>query len=103
MLSVERQILEVLGHHERITNYLGPSHEPNGLLFMEASHGDLQQHLDDYFPTIDLNVHLRWCLEAAEAIEYIHSKGVLHRGIAPANFLLHQDSLQLCGFADSHC
>lgn len=48
-------------------------------------------------------------LQAAEAIAYIHSKGVIHSDLRPENFLLHASEdnkdpdLLLCDFGGSYC
>lgn len=82
LLRVEERILQELGDHPRITRsvasllllrsrkcwvflvfrYLGPSRDPDarGLLFEEASHGDLQRYLDDPKSRINHKLRLRW-------------------------------------------
>ncbi|KAI1476853.1 hypothetical protein K445DRAFT_78767 [Daldinia sp. EC12] len=47
---VGREILEALGKHPRIVNYLGWQDNaglPQGLLLTEANHGNLQRYLDE--------------------------------------------------------
>jgi serine/threonine protein kinase len=51
---------------------------------------------------------MKWCTQAAEAIHYIHTKGVIHSDLRPENYLLHTDSngifnLYLCDFGGSTC
>ena len=90
-------------------SYLGISQQPLGLLFIEANCGDLQQYLDNHTDTISEDLRLTWCLQAAEAIAYIHSREVIHSDIRPENFLLHvhlpntYPDLLLCDFGGSHC
>ena len=53
-------------------------------------------------------MRLKWCFQAAEAVQFIHQKGVIHSDLRPENFLLHalqEDglSLQLCDFGGSTC
>lgn len=123
--EVEEQLLDILGMHPRIiryassnpsysvqmfinlySRYIGVSKEPRGLLFTEASDGNLQAYIDRHNDTIDLSLRLKWCLQAAEAVHYIHQKGVIHSDLRPENFLLHSDSenkldLLLCDFGGS--
>ncbi|KAJ5925839.1 hypothetical protein N7454_007349 [Penicillium verhagenii] len=104
--EVEERILEILGAHPRVTLYIGISEEPRGLLFREASDGNLQAYIDQHNDNIDLPLRLKWCLQAAEAVHYIHQKGVIHSDLRPENFLLHSDSkskldLLLCDFGGS--
>ncbi|KAJ5087750.1 hypothetical protein N7456_011366 [Penicillium angulare] len=108
--EVEAKILDLLGTHIRIIHYLGISDDPRGLLFEEAtgSHGNLQTYIDQHqhHHDITLTLRLEWCLQAAEAIQYIHRKDVIHSDLRPENFLLHSDSkenlnLVLCDFGGS--
>jgi serine/threonine protein kinase len=89
---------------------MGVSEDPHGLLFREASDGNLQAYIDQHSTTgtINLSLRLKWCCQAAEAIQYIHKKGVIHSDLRPENFLLHSDSeskskldLLLCDFGGS--
>ena len=51
--------------------------------------GNLQQYLERYRPGEDKR--FRWCHQLAEAMKYIHSKGITHRDIKPANILIDSD------------
>ncbi|RSL60326.1 hypothetical protein CEP54_006827 [Fusarium duplospermum] len=78
-----------------------------GILLAEASHGNLQAYLDSH-PSTGLGQRLTWCLQVAEAIDYIHSRGVVHSDLRPANILVHETrpgarDLQLCDFGGSVC
>lgn len=57
----------------------------------------LRNHQDE---TIDLPLRLKWRSQAAEALSFVHQKGVVHAEVRPPNFLLHGDNLDLilCGF-----
>ncbi|OAA66808.1 Protein kinase-like domain protein [Niveomyces insectorum RCEF 264] len=93
--AVERQILEHLGDHPRIVRYLGQSpDDPRALLLGEASHSDLQTYLDKHPEPPPPGQALRWCRQAAEAVAYIHSRGVLHCDLRPANLLVERDAYQ---------
>ena len=75
-------------------------------MFAEASDGNLQAYIDQHNDTIDLSLRLKWRSQAAEAIQYIHQKAVIHSDLRPENFLLHTDSgnkldLLLCDFGGS--
>src|SRR6266700_2530819 len=73
---------------------------------VEASGGNPQTYIDSHNQSINLSLHLKWCLQAAEAIQCIHQKRVIHFGLQPENYLLHTDStgilsLFLCGLGGS--
>jgi hypothetical protein len=90
-------------------SFLGTSKEPKGLLFTEANQGDLQNYLDTHKDDISEDLRLKWCLQAAEAIAYLHSKGVIHSDLRPSNYLLHASNddsnpdLLLSDFGGSYC
>ncbi|KAG5808352.1 hypothetical protein H9Q74_006366 [Fusarium xylarioides] len=102
---VEGEILKVLGDHPRIVKFLG-RFDPEGFKFAEADKGNLQQYIDNWFPTMTLKIRSAWCLQATEAIAYLHSKGVIHSDLRPENYLLYscpdgRVDLRLCDFGGS--
>ncbi|SPQ22331.1 03c5b672-0cb1-4235-902a-289b7c164780 [Thermothielavioides terrestris] len=104
--SVERQILERLGHHPRIVRYLGM--QGNGILLGEASHGNLQTYIDQHHASTSVEQRLLWCRQLAEAIAFIHSRGVIHSDLRPGNILVHETvpgarDLLLADFGGSVC
>jgi serine/threonine protein kinase len=77
-----------------ISNWLFPrfkgvSDDPFGLLFAEPSDRNLQNYIDQHYANIDTSLRFKWRTQAAEAIEFIHQKGVIHSDLQPENFLLH--------------
>lgn len=81
-------------------------YDPRGLKFAEANQGSLQQYIDNRFHELRPGTQILWCLQAAEAIAYIHSKGVIHSDLRPANFVLHLQTsgrlnIYLCDFGGS--
>ena len=51
--------------------------------------GNLQQYLERFRPGEEKR--FKWCHQLAEAMHYIHSKGITHRDIKPANILIDSD------------
>ncbi|KAL4913981.1 kinase-like domain-containing protein [Aspergillus aurantiobrunneus] len=86
--QVEEQILQILGLHPRIVPFL-------------ANGGNLQAFLDQHIGTTSAALRLKWCLQAAEAVCFIHQKGVIHSDLQVENFLLHNNDLLLCDFGGS--
>ncbi|KID83975.1 Protein kinase-like domain protein [Metarhizium guizhouense ARSEF 977] len=107
--SIEEQILSKLGKHPRIVRLLGARTEfPTGLLFAEASHGNLQSFLHQHGNEIAPSLRHRWFIQAIESIVFVHSKGVIHSDLRPENFLVHGTlplslDLWLCDFGGSTC
>lgn len=86
--------------------FKGISEDPFGFLFAEASDGNLQDYIDEHHATIGMDLRFKWRTQAAQAIEFIHQKGVIHSDLRPENFLLHSTptaklDLLLCDFGGS--
>ncbi|KAJ5111753.1 hypothetical protein NUU61_001383 [Penicillium alfredii] len=101
--EVEERLLQILGLHPRIIEFKGVSDDPFGLLFTEASDGNLQNYIDQHHASIDMSLRFKWRTQAAEAIQFIYQKGVIHSDLRPENFLLHtvagnEVDLLLCDF-----
>ena len=77
------------------------------MLFAEASHGNLQQYLDQNKEPTSLPVRKRWCVQATEGVQYLHCNGVIHSDLRPENCLLHRSEtsldILLCDFGGSMC
>ncbi|OIW27907.1 kinase-like protein [Coniochaeta ligniaria NRRL 30616] len=104
--AVEEPILRRLGDHPRIVQYLGQRDQ--GFLLSEASHGNLQAYISAHNSSITPCLRKKWCRQAAEAVSYIHSRGVVHSDMRPENFLVHESSpgcldLLLCDFGGARC
>jgi serine/threonine protein kinase len=66
-----------------------------------CANGDLFSYLKNY-GKLELNVAQHYLAEIINAIEYIHSKGIIHGDIKPENILLnHQNHLMLTDFGTS--
>lgn len=90
-LDVEEQILEILGQHHRIINFKG-KHE-DGLLLESMTNGSVADYLYSANPRLSIKERLKWTLQAAEAVAYIHKKGVLHCDVGVGKLLLDKDSI----------
>jgi serine/threonine protein kinase len=90
-LEVERQAYERLGSHPRIPVLLGSQQDA---IILERLQCTLRHRLLDLRSRQErpatLEV-LRWALQTAEAIQYIHSRGVKQVDIGTYNVLLDQD------------
>ncbi|KAK6225183.1 hypothetical protein QIS74_01230 [Colletotrichum tabaci] len=90
-LEVEKQLLEAVGHHDRIIKFKGSS--AVGLYLERAVKGNIYQYLVESTnpspPTI--RQRLSWCREATEAVVHVHSRNIIHCDIQPTNLLLDED------------
>jgi serine/threonine protein kinase len=84
-LEVEKTIYDALGCHDRIVRCLGLTN--HGLKLEFASNGSVSYRLSQD-PTLSSALRLKWCLQAAEAVAFLHSKGVIHCDLHINNLLL---------------
>lgn len=101
-IEIECKIYQCLGQHPRITKFLRVY---DGMLVLERPQHPLRQRLLDLRKENRLPVTqdaLRWALQIAEGLQYIHSRGVRQVDIGPANVLLDwADNAKLSDFAGS--
>ncbi|KAJ8103167.1 kinase-like domain-containing protein [Lipomyces tetrasporus] len=94
---LERKIYRVLGKHDRVVTRYWDSED--GICLEYMHHGSLRDYMlrDNVF--ISEEIKFRWIVQATEAVEFIHSRLVVHADISPRNFLLDRDlNLKICDF-----
>ncbi|EEU39760.1 uncharacterized protein NECHADRAFT_79577 [Fusarium vanettenii 77-13-4] len=84
-LQIEEKILKRIGRHERIVSVKG-RHE-DGLLLEYMPNGSVQRYLVSH-PDTSLGQRLKWALQAAEGLTFVHSNQVVHCDITTGNLLL---------------
>jgi serine/threonine protein kinase len=80
-----------VGDHPRIIASYGLTE--HGLILAYARNGSLYEYIDSK-PSIFLWQRLQWCRQAAEAVEHIHQRNIIHCDVNLRNFLL-DDNLDL--------
>ncbi|KAI9892155.1 MAG: hypothetical protein M1814_001861 [Vezdaea aestivalis] len=96
-LRVEEQIYKTLGHHDRIVGFKG-QHD-DGILLEYMPNGSVADYLHQFGSQTSIRQKLKWALQAAEAVAYIHRKDVIHCDISVGNVLLGKDlDAKLCDF-----
>lgn len=99
-VRIEAKILSVLGRHPRIAQSKGLTKD--GLLLQFAPNGDVHDYLIAH-PETSLERRLAWCIQATEAVAYIHSKRTFHCDIRHDNLLLDANlDLKLADFQGQH-
>ena len=89
-LEIEKKLFEIVGPHERIIRLKGFS--DGGLYLERAVNGTLAHYLlESDNPPPSILQRISWCREAAEAVAWVHARGVLHCDIQPTNFLLDEE------------
>ncbi|KAK1048042.1 hypothetical protein LTR74_017618 [Friedmanniomyces endolithicus] len=90
--EVEAEIYKALGHHPRITGFLG--WVKHGLKLQRGS------RLTEYLDTIDEPVlKLQWARQTGEGLSFLHSRRVVHCDLQPDNLLLDDGiNIKICDF-----
>ncbi|RDA90459.1 hypothetical protein CP533_3935 [Ophiocordyceps camponoti-saundersi (nom. inval.)] len=98
----EHQLLNIVGPHARIIASKGLTE--HGLYLELAENGNMLDYLvESKQPDPSLQQRLAWCREIAEAVEYVHSKRVIHCGINPLTVLIDKDyHIKLSDFQGRH-
>ncbi len=88
------------GRPTTILTYLGPSLDDRGILLEYAENGNVEEYLQRRKPLEGVLLH--WSRQAAEALDFCHSKQVLHGDIRCSNLLLDRHlNLKLADFTGS--
>jgi serine/threonine protein kinase len=101
-IDTKDKIFSALGHHNRLVKYFGKNDK--GLRFELAQEGSVKNYLAEMRASqVPLNLRLKWSRQAAEAVDSIHSKRVIHCDIHTNNFLLNSDlDIKLCDFQGTY-
>jgi len=95
----EAEIYQLLGHHDRLVKMI--RHTDEGLFLEYMVNRDLKTYLQNH-QDISTDQRLRWACEAAEGLQLLHSKNIIHCDTKPRNFLLDVDlNLKIIDFAGS--
>ncbi|KJZ75962.1 hypothetical protein HIM_04786 [Hirsutella minnesotensis 3608] len=109
--DIERKSRQNLEHEYNVYRFIGSSpfvpklidwdSKCKTLVLEDYAKGDLETFVRNS-SSIDINTRRRWALQAAQALDSLHSIGVTHHDITPRNFLLNDDmNLRICDFAGS--
>jgi serine/threonine protein kinase len=92
-LKLEAKIYEAVGPHPRIIGFR--KFDPEAGIYLERAHnGSIENYLwagpgPHHNP--DPATRLRWCIEAAEGVAFLHARHVIHCDIRVGNLLLTSD------------
>uniref|UniRef100_A0A336M8G1 CSON013560 protein n=1 Tax=Culicoides sonorensis TaxID=179676 RepID=A0A336M8G1_CULSO len=104
----EIKILKLLQNNEYIIKYFASevikeNDHKFGYIVMELGQSDLYQHLRTRKEDIPLYELGTWFNEMIHALRVIHSHGIIHSDLKPANFIIVNGHLKLADFGISMC
>lgn len=102
-MAIEAQIYERLGAHPRLVQFKHWDPVGHVLTLEFMPNGNLKEYVRKHGQQgISASQRQRWVMEAAEAVELLHSHNVVQGDVGPHNFLLDIDlSLKICDFGGS--
>ncbi|KAL0714048.1 hypothetical protein Bca4012_021026 [Brassica carinata] len=79
--------------HDSIVKFVGACIEPQMMIVTELLEGGTLQNLlwESRPKTLDLKMSLSYALDISRAMEFLHSKGLIHRDLKPKNVLVTSD------------
>lgn len=88
--------------HKNVAKMIGQSTTDAGLfciLVQFCEHGNLLEHLEQFGPTLELDIMMNMLTDVADGMSYISSLGVVHRDLSARNILVSTDySLKISDF-----
>lgn len=101
-IAIEAQVYARVGEHARLVKMKYWDSEAYTLTLEYMPNGTLESHLPSHFKQIRSSQKLRWISQAAEAVSFLHSAGIVHCDIGPHNFLLDANlDLKIADFSGS--
>lgn len=99
----EYQVYRVLGYgNPFVPRLIDWDEESKTLTLEDHRNGDLERYMKEHAADVDPETRRKWALQAAQALESLHRRQVIHHDVTPRNFLLNDDlDLRICDFAGS--
>jgi serine/threonine protein kinase len=88
-LQHEHNVLNLIGQHPRIIAQKGFT--AAGLYLERAKNETIYKYLTESDHETSPQQRIAWCREVTEALNYVHSKNVIHCDIQPTNILVDED------------
>jgi len=89
----EAQAAGILSHSNIVTIYDIQHENDTAFIFMEFVDGETLEKMLLSDTPIDRQFILRLLKQAAEALDYAHERGIVHRDVKPANIMVRRDGM----------
>ncbi|MBI2689281.1 MAG: serine/threonine protein kinase [Acidobacteria bacterium] len=89
----EAQAAGILSHNNIVTIYDIQHEEGTAYIFMEFVDGETLEKMLLADTPIDKQLILHILKQAAEALDYAHQRGIIHRDVKPANIMVRRDGV----------
>jgi hypothetical protein len=90
----ELKILESLKHKNIVKLLKYENSDPNALVYTFYKGGTLHKIIHNSSYELSFKLKLEVAIQIAEAMKFVHSKGIIHRGLCSENILIENDFLQ---------
>ncbi|TKR67954.1 hypothetical protein L596_024022 [Steinernema carpocapsae] len=97
----EANLMCRLNGHENVVDIRGVVDRPMLIVMGLCRDGSLDHVLRHAGASISTRTRIGFSIQAARGLEWLHSKGIIHRDLATRNCLLSGDVLKLCDFGMS--
>ena len=103
-ITKEARILQLLGEHKNIIQYLGEERDSNGktVCIYEEKGSSLAKYLNSNYPVSKPKI-IPYIIGLYQGLEHIHGNSISHNNISLNNVVLGDDGeLKICDFGDSY-
>ncbi|RIB12429.1 kinase-like domain-containing protein [Gigaspora rosea] len=97
----ELRIQKIVDIHQNIIRFLGVTKQEGDkylLVLQWADGGTLRSYLEKNFLNMNWNKKLQFAIQIVSAVNYLHSRDIIHRDIHPRNILIHKENVKLADF-----
>ncbi|PKY25200.1 kinase-like protein [Rhizophagus irregularis] len=101
-LVMELKVLREVSCHKNIISFLGISKDNGYVVVLEyANEGNLREYLTKKFKSLEWEKKIQMALDITSGLNFLHSKGIIHRDLHSKNILVNDGELLIADFGFS--
>ncbi|CAB4495457.1 unnamed protein product [Rhizophagus irregularis] len=101
-LVMELKVLREVSCHKNIISFLGISRDNGYVVVLEyANEGNLREYLTKKFKSLEWEKKIQMALDITSGLNFLHSKGIIHRDLHSKNILVNDGELLIADFGFS--